>query len=46
MTKEDAEKIVSQVCALFKGNLAGHTQIQEALKVLKDTVKVNKSEEA
>ena len=35
MTKEDAIKILEQVCAAFQGNLAQHQQIQEALKVLK-----------
>ena len=38
MTPEQAYSILTQVCANFRGTLAEHKQIQEALEVLKPKV--------
>lgn len=36
MQKDEALQVISQVCAVYKGTLADHQRIQEALAVLKE----------
>jgi len=36
MTKEQALEILAQLAAAYRGTLAEHQQIQEALKVIRD----------
>lgn len=38
MNKSDAMALIGKVCADFKGNLADHQAIQQALKVIQDEV--------
>ena len=38
MNKSQAMALISKICAGFKGNLADHQAIQEALKVIQDEV--------
>lgn len=39
MTKEQALEIIKKVCAEFRGNLAEHNTIQEAIKVIEGNKK-------
>jgi len=34
MTKQEAIQLLKQVCAVFRGTLQDHQQLQEALKVI------------
>lgn len=36
MTKDEALKVIEQVCAQFRGTLQDHQAIQQALMVIKD----------
>lgn len=45
MSKDDAIKVISEVCAQFKGTLADHNAIQNALKIMVEVVKKSKEEE-
>lgn len=36
MTKDEALKVIEQVCAQFRGTLQDHQTIQQALMVIKD----------
>ncbi len=38
MNKSDAMVLIGKICADFKGNLADHQAIQQALKVIQDEV--------
>jgi len=37
VTKEQALQIIAQLAAVYRGTLAEHQEIQEALKTLKET---------
>lgn len=39
MDKQEAFKVLSQVCSVFKGSLQEHTSIQTALQLLKPVEK-------
>tara|TARA_R110000868_G_scaffold132464_3_gene343574 strand:- start:411 stop:548 length:138 start_codon:yes stop_codon:yes gene_type:complete len=45
MSKEDAIKIIADVCSQFKGNLADHQAIQNALKLLVEVINAEKQAE-
>jgi len=36
MTKEEATKLLEQVCAIYRGTLEEHKQLQTALEVIKN----------
>lgn len=38
MTPKEALQLLAQVAAMYKGNLQEHTALQEALKVLNETL--------
>lgn len=38
MNKQEALKIVSEVCANYRGTLQEHTQIQSALHVIRENI--------
>jgi hypothetical protein len=44
MTKEEALKVLENVCAKFMGNLEDHKVIQTALQVVKSEEKPDKTE--
>lgn len=42
MTEQDAMLIVSNVCALYRGTLSEHADIQEAVRILSKLVSEGK----